>query len=759
MTESLLTSYVGLFEAELDGTTPIDSVEVPLIQRDYAQGRQSPAVTAIRESFLSVLRSAVAGEEPVGLDFVYGEVSDGTLRPLDGQQRLTALFLLHWYLAARTGRIDEPSSWGAFSYATRPSARLFCERLASCMLPADASPPSVWITDQPWYLYTWRHDPTVQSMLVVLDTLDRLLVDDDLEAAWQRLVDPDAPAISFHLLPIEDMGSAEDLYIKMNSRGRPLTEFENFKARLEKALDGSPRSGEFAEKVDGPWSDLLWPMHGGDNLIDDEFVRYIRFVIELCEWRNNDITSRHETLIRRAVRVFGTGQPGSEDNLDFLFHAFDTWADEDDIPGFFHDLFAVQYEAAADGEPKVVLFGQDVNADLLEACCRDFGNEQRFGNSRKLLLYAVLIHRVLGTDDIHARLRSLRNLLEASEDEMRAGRMPRIVYDVHRVIIDGDLAGVEALNQVQRGDELEKRAFLDEHAELRSVVCALEDNPLLRGSLVAFDLDAARIGQRSEALDRALSTPETVQAFTGALVATGEYHRTIKASLKFGAPERSSRWRDLLTGASRADMESTRSVLATVLDAIATAGDDVPAALEAIASEFIQHADVQGRYGWRYYLAKYPTMRIGRSGIYRTPDATMGYSICMLNREQMNSNYRDPFLLAVVRQAGVEASVVDGEDGPWFTGAATNERWLRTRASDVQMRCVDKGFQIKPPPEDEHRVLFDEVRAGRDDIIETPGGDYLLVVPQVEVNAVRVDTADRVVLGSDLLSALVDAGL
>ena len=38
----------------------------------------------------------------------------------------------------------------------------------------------------------------------------------------------------FHLLPIDDMGSAEDLYIKMNSRGKPLTDFETFKAQLLK---------------------------------------------------------------------------------------------------------------------------------------------------------------------------------------------------------------------------------------------------------------------------------------------------------------------------------------------------------------------------------------------------------------------------------------------------------------------------------------------------------------------------------------------
>ena len=33
---------------------------------------------------------------------------------------------------------------------------------------------------------------------------------------------------------IKDMGLTDELYIKMNSRGKPLTQFEHFKAELEK---------------------------------------------------------------------------------------------------------------------------------------------------------------------------------------------------------------------------------------------------------------------------------------------------------------------------------------------------------------------------------------------------------------------------------------------------------------------------------------------------------------------------------------------
>ena len=59
----------------------------------------------------------------------------GTFEPLDGQQRLTTLFLLHWYLASRSGRLGDPQAWTSFTYATRPSARLFCERLVGNLRP------------------------------------------------------------------------------------------------------------------------------------------------------------------------------------------------------------------------------------------------------------------------------------------------------------------------------------------------------------------------------------------------------------------------------------------------------------------------------------------------------------------------------------------------------------------------------------------------------------------------------------------------
>jgi hypothetical protein len=82
---SYITSYNALFSRRAPDAPAVEHIEIPLIQRDYAQGRDADAVARIRANFLDVLHDAVTTETPISLDFVYGEVKNGTLRPLDGQ--------------------------------------------------------------------------------------------------------------------------------------------------------------------------------------------------------------------------------------------------------------------------------------------------------------------------------------------------------------------------------------------------------------------------------------------------------------------------------------------------------------------------------------------------------------------------------------------------------------------------------------------------------------------------------------------------
>jgi len=157
-------------------------VQVPMIQRDYAQGRESEK--EVRDEFLDALYAALILPEedeslPLNLDFIYGSVEEEKVKrflPLDGQQRLTTLFLLHWYLAWRDGCWEKfkqmfgPGGASRFSYSVRPSSTEFFDALVGFkpeFAPEAVDSLSKMLTDQPWYFRNWRLDPTIQSSLTM----------------------------------------------------------------------------------------------------------------------------------------------------------------------------------------------------------------------------------------------------------------------------------------------------------------------------------------------------------------------------------------------------------------------------------------------------------------------------------------------------------------------------------------------------------------------------------------------------------------
>lgn len=170
-----LHSFIDIFDTtfgEGPEAVQLKKIIIPIIQRDYAQGRKGSDVTRVRGRFLESLYKAVT-EKPITLDFVYGDIDDeGNMTPLDGQQRLTTLFLLHWY-AAKKGNISEENYefLKKFSYETRYSARYFCIDLVDYK-PEFKTAISKEIVNQAWFPLDWENDPTISSMLVMLDAID-----------------------------------------------------------------------------------------------------------------------------------------------------------------------------------------------------------------------------------------------------------------------------------------------------------------------------------------------------------------------------------------------------------------------------------------------------------------------------------------------------------------------------------------------------------------------------------------------------------
>lgn len=340
-------------------------IEIPILQRDYAQGR--PGQEYLRKNFLISLRNALNGTLPYNqkelkLDFVYGANEDDTMQPLDGQQRLTTLWLLHWYIALRAGQLEKAEAvLKKFTYETRMSSREFCKKLCNSHNFKDWKHDSdikTYIETQTWFYTDWLKDPTIAAMLLMLtgtnisledvdqkdeqETIEKNALSDgiekcfnnavqqDFENYWNILISDHCPIFFYHL-PLKDFGLSDDLYIKMNARGKQLTAFENFKADLigyiryrekEKVEGLSIAKADHDEdwkslldvssgipiNLDTSWTSIFWNNRSSLNSIDDIYFAFLsRFF-----WNSLFVAKKEGKYILKVGK--GTTEIGTESN-------------------------------------------------------------------------------------------------------------------------------------------------------------------------------------------------------------------------------------------------------------------------------------------------------------------------------------------------------------------------------------------------------------------------------------------------------------
>lgn len=304
---------------------------IPIIQRDYAQGRTNDDTKEVRTDFLDALYTYLKENRPNrDLDFVYGtlqqgEDEDGRVHfiPLDGQQRLSTLFLLHWFLYQISDDTELKKMFkdkllegdkSQFTYETRQSSIDFCDALMKanvdmCNLITvkdkhgnDVPSLSATLKNEHWYYRIWNNDPTVQSMLVMLDAIYQKF--DGKKEYFSSLMDEDNPIITFIFMDLKEYKLTDDLYIKMNSRGKPLSKFENFKAKFEQYIKGLLNSDAslknkkfkinysstetevdlykyFSYNIDTKWTTLFWQYckNGKAQNLDSYIENFIRVIL------------------------------------------------------------------------------------------------------------------------------------------------------------------------------------------------------------------------------------------------------------------------------------------------------------------------------------------------------------------------------------------------------------------------------------------------------------------------------------------------
>lgn len=216
-------------------------VVIPGIQRHYVQGANNPKAESVRKQFIKEIFTAIEKKQnEFNLHFIYGPINtngEDSFVPVDGQQRLTTLWLIARYAvekAESSDRKDLLRLLSRFTYEDRINAKRFCQAMtcedSRWNITQDPNPN---ILCQDWFVDYWKEDETVASMIRMLSTIheewnkhqDSITAEDILEAI--------ASKIRFEL-KIDAFG--DDIYMKMNARGLQLTQWENFKGKFSEDL-------------------------------------------------------------------------------------------------------------------------------------------------------------------------------------------------------------------------------------------------------------------------------------------------------------------------------------------------------------------------------------------------------------------------------------------------------------------------------------------------------------------------------------------
>ena len=160
---------------------------IPQIQRDYIQYREVNRVKRSREGLVNSLVTCLKTGKSDNLHFVYGyvknEVSkdfDKTIEcfvPIDGQQRLTTLYLLHLYVIVMAGK-DKELLKDKLIYKTRETTSMFINALyKNASKDIFTGTVSDNIRNSGWYSGAWDKDNSVKSCLKILDLISQFTSD------------------------------------------------------------------------------------------------------------------------------------------------------------------------------------------------------------------------------------------------------------------------------------------------------------------------------------------------------------------------------------------------------------------------------------------------------------------------------------------------------------------------------------------------------------------------------------------------------
>ena len=651
-------------------------IEIPHYQRDYVQGwtetnanksadkYEKDRIKEIREGFVSKLFDAITKEKNLSLNLIYGSEngSNSYFVPVDGQQRLTTLFLVHWYIALKADQLaKQKKEFSNFIYQTRKTSNEFFNLLISIPhLPSTSIAKLVRNNNR--FFSKHLTDPTVLAVLVMIEEIERVFMAIDYEKVFEYLIS-DRCLLSIDVINLGSYKLSDELYIKMNSRGKPLTYFEKFKAWLPDYVSDVNKSEskpnltlpeDWSLKLDTHWLDLFWKYKDDDDyIVDQEFMRFFNGMLQLCMAVDHSLPVTED--LKDKIKLFNNSKENvdrkcelelsleqyekidciCETTLCEISNVLDLLVENDNKLSVW--LKDISFFKKNDTKEKNRLFIEFITGQIT------YADRLRFYG-----MYKYLLAKGKQTSEIEFKrwIRVLRNLIEnTSLNEENYIKLIRRIDKLSHNVRDQDILiylnsitndDLGPFDNFQLAEEIRKSKLIIENAEWEKEIIIAESHHFFKGQIY-FLLEMAEnnIAKFAEYREKAI----VVFSENGlidrkdfivhrALLAEGNYLFDLSSNRK-GFCKNEQQWREKIFRDSRPYGNYPKGRI-RILEQLLS-----DLTIENTLQNLKDIVNLYEKEDWRYYFVKFPTSLEG------CREKLVNFSgeneIYLLSKSQMNS--------------------------------------------------------------------------------------------------------------------------
>lgn len=283
--------FADIKEAIKENTTnEEDAAQIRVLEKtlERADEKDKDSIRNIIDTYLSKKDLNIGFLYSYRPYYNYNDVTNDVYL-IDGQQRLTTLFLALFYFSLKEVnnyedfqnliQFDAKKEKIGFDYRVRTLTHNFLIDLVNHCRSLDDLKN---VSTRNWFLADYSNDVTIKAMLGTIEKLDEHFKNDNTE--YYQFV---KKQIRFWHFKTEETSQGEELYITMNSRGQQLADNETIRAKLFENEKVKANQIEWGAKWE-IWQDFFWKNREKNGNADSGLNQFLRWanIIECFSTKN-----------------------------------------------------------------------------------------------------------------------------------------------------------------------------------------------------------------------------------------------------------------------------------------------------------------------------------------------------------------------------------------------------------------------------------------------------------------------------------------